>query len=210
MIPQTSEIVDRFQKCEFVASTPKKITTEILRLCDTLNSERPVFVDIRPTPDAEPGRCFSNVEDAVAKNYGEAQTGWLIWEFPGVYLTAERHALLKTHNGFVDLTPQPDGQRRGLFAPTALSPSSDYTQNRYWGLSDHPLVHRFVSLMTRNQLLFGTGQFRSGEYQRNDAEATECIRRFLALQGKQKCKRQTKDRRAKHKAERQRRRRARR
>ena len=206
MFPATEDVVDWFQNCEFIASRPKHITPEILRFCGSLEADAPVIVEIQPTPNAEVMRCFGNVAEAVADGHGETQTGWLIWEFPGVYLNAERHAVLKTPDGYVDLTPQPDGHRRVLFAPTALPPSGDYTPCRYSAMKDHPYVHRFVELMSRNQILFGTGQFRNAEFRRNDSEAAKYLRMYLALRDKQQHKQQTKDRRAKRKAERQRRR----
>lgn len=210
MFPSTADVVDWFENCEFLASLPRDISPEIRELCDVLDADAPVVVQVEPTPDAELMKCFSNVKDAVADGLGDVQTGWLIWEFPGVYLVAERHAVLQTNDGLLDITPQPEGYRRVLFAATPTPLPTEYTPCRYVALKDHPLVHRFVELMSRNQILSGMGQFRSAEFHRNDAEAARSLRNFLALERKRQSRKQTKDRRSKRKAERQRRRRSRR
>ena len=42
------------------------------------------------------GRCYVNVAAFCQRNGGEIQFGWIIWELPGIYLTAEHHAVVET------------------------------------------------------------------------------------------------------------------
>lgn len=210
MFRSQADVIDYFEHCEFVASLPKRISPNIIGFCDSLDANPPAFVDVHPAQSARLMQCFGNVAAAVAEGYGEMQTGWLIWEYPETYLVAERHAVLKTHEGLIDLTPQPEGYRRVLFAPTSGPPPSGFTPCRYLALKDHPLVHRFVRLMARNQVLLENQGFRTREFCRNDAEAANSLRNFLALKRTRQFRDQVTDRRAKRKAERQRRRRARR
>jgi len=207
MLPIDPE--EYFKNCAYVATVPKRISPAIRDFCKKLGATAPVYVDMTSASDSLYARCFLNVANHIADHGGEMQTGWAIWELPGVYLTAERHAVVKLGDRFIDVTPQPDGQRRCLFAATADSPEQS-TPSRYMPLADHSLIHRFVALSSRNQDILCRGQFGSFEFRRNDAEAAQCIHKYLAIVARRKTRRRSHDaRRAKRKAERLRRRRSR-
>ena len=140
-----SECVDWFKNCQFIAGTPRRITPGIRSFCEQIEAEPPVFVAVTPTAEAEHMRCFKNVADVIDDGSGEMQTGWLIWELPGIYLCGERHAVVKYGDQFVDVTPQPDGQRRILFAPTVHPPTDTLTPNQCTPLRDSLAVAQDVS-----------------------------------------------------------------
>ena len=54
---------------------------------------RPQLMVIQPEPGWEPNNCFFCVRERVQRDGGRIQLGWSIWELPGVYLEAERHAV---------------------------------------------------------------------------------------------------------------------
>ena len=64
---------------------------------------------IQPEPGWEPNYCFFCVRERVRRDGGRIQLGWSIWEWPGVYLEAERHAVFAPADGspWLDISPAP-------------------------------------------------------------------------------------------------------
>jgi hypothetical protein len=64
---------------------------------------------IQPEPGWEPNYCFSCVRERVRRDGGRIQLGWSIWEWPRVYLQAERHAVFAPADGspWLDISPAP-------------------------------------------------------------------------------------------------------
>jgi hypothetical protein len=54
---------------------------------------RPKLMVIQPEPGWEPNYCFFCVRERVRCDGGRIHLGWAIWEWPGVDLEAERHAV---------------------------------------------------------------------------------------------------------------------
>ncbi len=100
---------------------PKTISSEISALCERLVvGGIPVYLTVNPSPEAVVNECYQNVEKAIAKNGGNMQCGWQIWEtIPGVMIEAEFHAVWKdASNIYHDLTPKElAGIDRILFLP---------------------------------------------------------------------------------------------
>ena len=73
------------------------------------------------TPDSwcKAGDCFENVRRKLKKDGGRIQFGWAVWEWPGVFLEAEHHAVYVAPKSpsFVDVTPCNFGSTRHLFVP---------------------------------------------------------------------------------------------
>jgi hypothetical protein len=99
--------------------TPQRITTNVLRLCEKIGSvDKPAFINVRPRSDSQPGNCFVDVDLQVLSFGGSAQHGWLIWEFPGILIEGEFHAVWRqTDNSMLDVSIKPDGETQVLFAP---------------------------------------------------------------------------------------------
>src|SRR4030042_5246672 len=101
------------------ATTPEKITTEIIRFCSVIDSStNPVFVPVEPRHDVRFNYCLTDVLLFVQKNGGTTQFGWLIWENPQVFLEAEFHACwVNPEKKIIDITPKRDNEKRVLFLP---------------------------------------------------------------------------------------------
>jgi hypothetical protein len=111
-------------------TTPGAITAEIIGLCESLNADPPVYVPVGDDPHGMYGFCNLGVLDKIKAEGGEIRFGWSIWEYPGVYLTAEFHAVWVHPTGnLVDITPKPDRETRIVFAgdPT-LPPDFDFAK----------------------------------------------------------------------------------
>jgi hypothetical protein len=100
-------------------TTPKRITTNVLHLCKKIgNVDKPAFIDVRSRSDSQPSNCFVDVDLQVLNFGGSAQHGWLIWEFPGILIEGEFHAVWRqTDNSMLDVSIKPDGETQVLFAP---------------------------------------------------------------------------------------------
>lgn len=98
-------------------TTPKKLTPKITALCEHLApGKQPATIPVRPEPTAIYGECYINVQNAIATRGGSCQTGWIIWQQPGILLNAERHACWVSPKGdLVDITPKLHDETEVLF-----------------------------------------------------------------------------------------------
>ena len=84
------KMIDKAMTARHVAGVPRRITPEILAFCGTLGGEgKPIYLPVTPIPGALPAKCYMNVDVASREAGGVMRFGWLIWEMPAVYLTAE-------------------------------------------------------------------------------------------------------------------------
>lgn len=121
-----------------------------------------VALEIAPTPQAEPQECFGNVKKAVEQYGGEIVFGWTVWEWPGVYIEAEHHAIWRKPDGtLVDITPSPDGDKSRVFV---ADPSAIYDfenegcrrENIRKALSKDPIIAEFFRYARlRHQVMNG-------------------------------------------------------
>lgn len=106
------------------ATTPEKITGEVLDLCTFVEpTAAPIYVDVRPVPNATLDDCLLNVFEQVTTHGGAERQGWAIWYIPGVWVEAEYHCIWLSPDGrLIDITPKKDGETSILFLPTERAP----------------------------------------------------------------------------------------
>lgn len=200
-------MIDHAKHARHVAGTPRRITPEILDFCATLDAgASPVYMPVTPEPFSLIAKCYMNVIKACELAGGTPHLGWLIWEMPGVFLTAEHHAVVEREGLLHDFTPQGHGEARVLFLPIAdaLREEPIYTPNRYMPLVQHELVLRAVELMEANQSLFAAGEFDTARFRRNDEESAKKLDDYLRLLRVRQERAAKKDERARKKAARKR------
>ncbi|MFO0887720.1 MAG: hypothetical protein U0790_01090 [Isosphaeraceae bacterium] len=148
-------------------------------LLATLAEDDPTYMPVTPEPFAQVARCYSNVLDACSLTGGTPHSR-LIWELPGIYLTAEHHAVVERDGHLYDVTPQIHGETRVLFLPIPDPRPSRRAcmPNRYMSPTDHGLVRRANWLIEANDLPC-FGRIRSSR--RNDEEAAACMDEYLRL-----------------------------
>lgn len=135
--------------------------------------------------------CFSIVPKQIAAHGGVQLTGWAIWEFPGLYIEAEFHAVWQRPDGqIVDITPRPVYFSSILFLPD--------TKRQYAGIQvdniRKPLVRdndltRFIFLMRRRFEIINQGDLADQHGQitlSNKAarEYSDLIKEVTKLQGR--------------------------
>ena len=93
---------------------------------------RPQLMIIQPEPGSEPNDCFFSVRERVRRDGGRIQLGWSIWEWPGVYLEAERHAVFAPADGspWLDISPAPVPEITArLFLPDDAAAEYDFAND---------------------------------------------------------------------------------
>src|SRR5260221_7205353 len=76
------------------------------------------WVPVEPLPWAEELACIDVVDRVVSENGGRRVLGWALWEWPGVLIEGEFHAVWERPDGrLVDATPNSIKIQRILFLP---------------------------------------------------------------------------------------------
>jgi hypothetical protein len=134
------------------ARTPAAVTDRIRQLCEQISSGvEPIFIPITPGVGCAPLDCFGCVRRKVEMDGGRIQYGWAIWEWPGVFVEAEHHAVYEPEAGppWLDITPSADPQiRRRLFLPDNAAVYDFENEgvlrdNIRVALCDEPLIQQF-------------------------------------------------------------------
>ncbi|MCY0998317.1 hypothetical protein OWM54_14370 [Myxococcus sp. MISCRS1] len=101
-------------------TAPATITPAILSFSKELTGRntQPVYVPIIPAVNAKGLDCYVNAKNVAEQCGGQVVYGWRIWEWPGILLEAQAHAVVQKPDGtFVDVTPPHDGSTQDLFVP---------------------------------------------------------------------------------------------
>jgi len=129
--------------------TPSTISEPILGLCRSIcASQEPMYVKHGPESYAQVDECFPAIDRKVQECGGKVHYGWQIWEWPGVLLEAEFHAVwLSPEHELVDITPKSFKVEKILFLP---DPSMRYegkqVNNIRVPLSDNPITRDFIGI----------------------------------------------------------------
>lgn len=99
-------------------TTPAAITPAVEQLAAVVGASPPIFVRVVDDQYGLYGFCNTGVLEKVRNDGGQICFGWTIWEWPGVFLTAEFHSLWVDPDGqYADITPKPQQEPRIVFAP---------------------------------------------------------------------------------------------
>ncbi|BCH67908.1 MULTISPECIES: hypothetical protein [Rhizobium/Agrobacterium group] len=105
-------------------TAPKALNAAVIDFCREISPDaKPRYLPVMPDPMAQPSECFNNVMARVSKEGGTLVYGWLVWEWPNVFIEAEHHAVWESKGTFVDITPHVHGESEILFLP---DPKSTY------------------------------------------------------------------------------------
>ncbi|MEG3089514.1 hypothetical protein [Sphingomonas sp. PB4P5] len=81
-------------------------------------------------PQGRSGMCYWNAERSAARNGGRLELGWMLEWYPGVYVLATHHGVLKRGNFRVDVTPPMNG--RTASGSTTFVPDDRYPVDLRW------------------------------------------------------------------------------
>lgn len=143
-----------------MTTAPQSIASHVLDFCASINpAAKPVYVPVLAAGLAIPGKAFHNVRSYIASTRrGRARNGWLIWEWPGLFIEAEHHCVHGSVTGpsfdlfgdvFRDVTPC--GEPRILFLPDETA-TYDFKADSWArptirkAIRDHRLVHEYLAV----------------------------------------------------------------
>jgi hypothetical protein len=130
-----------------ITTTPARITPAIMKLCHELVPDgQPKYLAVNPVPNADVNDCFPLVESYVRDHGGSVCYGWQIWEWSGIMIEAEFHAVWRSFTGELrDLTPKQVPVTRILFMPdTDRQYKGRQVDNVRRSLSSNPQVENFI------------------------------------------------------------------
>ena len=158
--------------------TPAEVSHELENLCAALAPcVEPTYVVVRPIEGASANECFPLVDAAVLRDGGSPILGWSLWEFPGVFVEAEFHAVWVSPTGdLVDVTPKNRPVDRILFFPDKyLVYSGRQVNNVRRALSSDPCVTEYFATFDAEFELLNRGDRANqhGEIKLTDSEADE-------------------------------------
>ena len=141
--------------------TPRAVTGAIRELAERLvPGAEPAYVEIKPRSDGTVNECFAAVDQQVSDYGGKIHYGWSMWEWPGVMIEAEFHAVWKRPDGSLQcVTPRADEERRILFLsdPERVW-AGRYIDNVRVPLNEDPKVKEFVRLAEKKCEVLNRGQ----------------------------------------------------
>jgi hypothetical protein len=115
-------------------TAPQSITPEIVLFAGSLSAEGPLMLPVEADECGIYGWCSDGVEEKIRRAGGTIRFGWTIWEWPGLMLTAEFHAVWVDPAGqHHEITPKPQGETQIVFVP-------DSTYPRAFNFDERPII----------------------------------------------------------------------
>jgi hypothetical protein len=110
---------DGENKIVIATTTPSGINKHVRTLRDRIASPfEPVFLQVKTRADARSAECFEATANHVAELGGSSVVGWQVWEWPGILIEGEFHAVWKSPDGeLLDVSRKDEGEQRILFIP---------------------------------------------------------------------------------------------
>jgi hypothetical protein len=124
-------------------TTPREITSDVRAFAAQLGNELPRRIPVQSDNYGVYGWCSDGVLEKMKHAGGSIVFGWTIWEWPGVLLTGEFHAVWMDATGTLyDITPKPHGETEIIFLPDRnYGPDFDFEErppNRRYQLYKPP------------------------------------------------------------------------
>jgi len=167
---------------------PNPDAKHVKDFCESIRpGAQPQLLPVEMTPGASATDCFNNVRERIGEANGSSVYGWAIWEWPGVLIEGEFHAVWEDEAGALhDITPAPAGVTERLFL---VDPSREYRgrqlNNIRRPLTDHPAVLRLIDAQDRFFAIMNRGE-RAHEHGRVEIPEAEIAPVILEIQRAQR------------------------
>jgi hypothetical protein len=139
-------------------SVPDPAEPVVRDFCDRLCPGMiPVRLPLVRLSHARPLDCFESVRRHRRANGGDPAHGWQIWQWDGLFLEAEFHAVWRAPDGrLVDITPKRAPVKESLFVPDAVRTfTGTRVDNVRMALTPDPRVADFIATCAEEwQLLY--------------------------------------------------------
>ncbi len=129
-----------------------RVSPDVRRLCRQIETvDSPLVLEVLPRSDAAKHACFDNAANHVAEHGGSIQHGWLIWEWTGILLEADFHAVWRRpDSSLLDVSVNNDNATRVLFAPDRTRQfNSKMVPAVMRPLGRNPLIRTYISMRGR-------------------------------------------------------------
>ena len=138
-------------------TTPYGINKHVRALRDRIASPlEPVFVQVQTRHDARSSECFEATAKHVAEFGGTSVYGWQVWEWPGILIEGEFHAVWKNPDGvLLDVSRKDEGENRILFIPDPrLAYTGETIDSIRIPIGKNPKIKQLISIKERFYRLF--------------------------------------------------------
>lgn len=138
-------------------TTPSGINKHVRALRDRVASPfEPVFIQVETRPDARSAECFEATAKHVAEFGGTSVVGWQVWEWPGILIEGEFHAVWKSPDGeLLDVSRKDEGEQQILFIPDPrLSYAGETIDSIRIPIGKNPKIKHLISIKERFYRLF--------------------------------------------------------
>ena len=103
---------------ESVEGTPRGLFPHVISFCSSISSDSPFYLAVTAGREDVVRECVPNVHHWVERGGGKIIFGWQIWEWYGVMIEAEFHAVWQDKENILhDVTPKDIACERILFLP---------------------------------------------------------------------------------------------
>jgi hypothetical protein len=125
--------------------TPDITASHVLEFATRINHNSIIYVPVRPHPASRRSFCEDNALRIVEQYGGAAAYGWLLSEWPGVYISAMTHVVWRNPEGrYIDPTPHSMGFTKVVFLPDDSLEQKFIGDSKDHALIDDPLVSEFL------------------------------------------------------------------
>ena len=98
-----------------LVQTPRDITSSVRSACRLVSDSEPVFVNVVPPSWALVNKCAINAKRYVEENEGEVVFGWAVSIWNKVLIDCIGHAVVKSNEQYIDVTPNKYDDKKILF-----------------------------------------------------------------------------------------------
>lgn len=138
-------------------TTPSGINKHVRALRDRIASPfEPLFVGVKTRADARSAECFEATAKHVVEFGGSSVVGWQVWEWPGILIEGEFHAVWKNPDGvLLDVSRKDEGEQQILFIPDPrFSHTGETIDSIRIPIGKNPKIKQLISMKERFYRLF--------------------------------------------------------
>jgi hypothetical protein len=161
-----------------VIRPPKLDEAHVTEFCRRVSpGAAAILVECKPQLGKPMRECFTIVQEVVAAEGGTSVPGWVVWEWPGVFIEAEYRCVWRRPAGeLLDLTPRPTPNTAIVFVPAPNRPyCGKQVDNIRQALIQDKDLRRYLWLFERQFAILNRGEraFEHGAIQLSNPEMKE-------------------------------------
>jgi hypothetical protein len=161
-----NNISNPYRKDGYTTGVPEVLFPHVKNFCEKISTEYPIYISVKPESNFQVGECFKNVDEVIKNKGGHRILGWRIWEWYGIMIEAELHAVwLSPSEEMIDITPSPLFFDKILFLTDPhIVYSDEQIDNIRQPLIDNQNLNKFIEMHKERFNLLNKGE-RSKQYE---------------------------------------------